>query len=427
MDFKYTKIYVTKDMISPILWKYRPEKRDENTEKFMKHPLYKELNSNVGEYIETFVYTSGADKKNLKETVYPILKIMVKEVLGRDFSENVLKKSPEYNQSYDLIFDLFVEKINNRIPDYDNILSKSQVDISEKVRVAKEKMKTEPEKKEKITEMTEEQVESVVVEKDVSQLYLAPRDNTFKDFIVEFLRKIPLSEQYYTVLTSPEAMENFGWAFDDPSVSNIHNYNQFKQFGLLSLKQSFLYYLFKHYYTRFSSAKGADKMTKIYNNLEIDHYYAKVAQQLGFWNFVSRDKIRNKDEIRILKNVFLAFFGVIEKMIDKYIRLTVGYGVVRLYADYIYGFYHFDIEGKKDTITLLKELFDTKIYGTISYKIDVIDDVFNAEAVWKQTDRFGGKEVSIGRGSGMDKPDAERDAAGKALEYLESIGIKKRE
>lgn len=266
----------------------------------------------------------------------------------------------------------------------------------------------------------------------------ADRGDSFRNFIGSILATGGISKKYINSLLDKKGMVYFNTAFTHYSYDRDNNYEILETLGDSTVNKSVVWYLVRKY-PRLFSPEATDVLTKLKIYIISDKTLGGLAEELDFWNFLSYDTrnfARPKDDnkIKILEDVFEAFFGSVEILLDQ-VKIGVGYSVCYRILEKIldkknYGLLRY--EDLVDSKTRLKEMFDQeyvkKGLGQIKYlspdmgKVDSLGKkVFTKEI---ELTSSVGKKTIIGWGEAHESKEAEMIAAQMALDTLEKSGYK---
>jgi dsRNA-specific ribonuclease len=274
-------------------------------------------------------------------------------------------------------------------------------------------------------------------------IYLGNRGIEFKRLITSLLKKGKLKKKYIAALTTPESMEVFSAAFTSELVDEEHNYQVYEQLGDLSGNK----FIVQYFYRRFPQLKCADGV-KVVARLRINYgakqSFCEIARELGFWNFISAtNDLRQRKMKPLLEDVFEAFLGAMEDILDREVSFGLGYPMVYKVLKAIFDDMDISLkyEDLYDAKTRLKELFDMHEdrLGPLKYQ-ERKEDLITYSSVYRvQGGRYevrangsvnrnrilGGRYMKIGEGSAALKSDAQQRAAAEALKTLATQGWKK--
>lgn len=275
-------------------------------------------------------------------------------------------------------------------------------------------------------------------------IYFGSRGDDFKDLIASLLTKGGLKSRYIKMLTDEEAMKIYGCAFTSELVDPEDNYQVLEQIGDLSGNKFIVNYMYNRF-PQLDCAEGVKVVARLRINYGAKESFAEIARKLGFWEFISAtNDLRQRKMKSLLEDVFEAFLGATERILDKRKRVGVGYAIVHDILTSIFNEMDISLryEDLYDAKTRLKELFDLHegSLGPLVYKDQKRDMITFSSAFridggkyQEKTDQYGnvtvdkkkiigGKYIKIGEGSAALKADAQQNAASSALENLKKHG-----
>lgn len=275
-------------------------------------------------------------------------------------------------------------------------------------------------------------------------IYLGSRGSDFKALISSLLRKGGLKSKYIKMLTDPEAMKIYGCAFTSELVDPDNNYQVLEQVGDLSGNKFIVNYMYERF-PQLDCAEGVKVVARLRINYGAKESFCEIARKLGFWEFISAtNDLRQRKMKPLLEDVFEAFLGATERILDRRKRVGIGYAIVHDILTSIFNEMHISLryEDLYDAKTRLKELFDMheSSLGPLVYKEQKRDMITFSTAYRVQGGKYvekvdahgnvsvnkksilGGKYVKIGEGSAALKADAQQNAATAALETLNKQG-----
>jgi len=156
----------------------------------------------------------------------------------------------------------------------------------------------------------------------------------FKEFIVKMLGYAHLKDEQIRALTSVECMDHFYTAFTHKSHDPVNNYELFETLGDQSLNKSVVWYFYRTYQN-----VTPEKITLLKNRYASTAVMAQFARSEGFAHHVLSKETNGNGTCRdkTLEDVLEAFLGCLEMLVDKHIRLCLGYyavyNVVKHYLD----------------------------------------------------------------------------------------------
>jgi len=271
-------------------------------------------------------------------------------------------------------------------------------------------------------------------------IYIGDRGENFKRLISSLLKRGGLREKYIRILTDRESMKQYASAFTSELVDEVNNYQVYEQMGDLTGNKFIVWYMYKRF-PQLKCAEGVKVVARLRINYGAKQSFSDIAKGLGFWPYISAtNDLRQRKMKPLLEDVFEAFLGVTESILDDRIRIGVGYALVYDILKAIFDDMEISLkyEDLYDAKTRLKELFD--IYesdlGPLVYresKTELITQskVFRVEGGTYETRQNGtinkkriikGRYVHLGVGSAALKADAQQNAAKEALKFLNSQG-----
>ena len=277
----------------------------------------------------------------------------------------------------------------------------------------------------------------------IQGIYLGSRGSDFKALITGLLKKGKLKSKYIKILTDPEAMRIYGCAFTSELVDPDNNYQVLEMIGDLTGNKFIVNYMYNRF-PQLDCIEGVKVVARLRINYGAKQSFSEIARKLGFWDFISAtNDLRQRKMKPLLEDVFEAFLGATERILDNRKRVGVGYAIVYDILSAIFDDIDISLryEDLYDSKTRLKELFDMYevTLGPLVYsekKIDMIQcsTVYRVEGghYQEKTDGsvnkkriIGGKYIQIGQGSASLKTDAQQKAATVALDTLHKQGWNK--
>jgi len=276
----------------------------------------------------------------------------------------------------------------------------------------------------------------------VKGIYLGDRGEDFKRLITSLLKKGNLKQKYIDLLTTPENMEKYGAAFTSELVDETNNYQVYEQLGDLTGNKFIVWYFYKRF-PQLKCAEGVKVAARLRINYGSKNSFFKIAQDNGFWPFISAtNQVRQRKVKSLLEDVLEAFIGVTESILDEEVRLGVGYASAYSILESMFDEMNISLRYKDlyDAKTRLKEMADMfgEKLGPIIYD-DRKDGLLNYSTIYRlvgvryetnpdgstNLKKFVGKytKVKIGEGNSALKPDSQQIASANALETLAKQGF----
>ena len=256
-----------------------------------------------------------------------------------------------------------------------------------------------------------------------------PRDDTFKNLIVSLLRRGRLRQKYIDKILDKDGMDLYSKAFTHPTADELNNYEFYEMMGDASVNCAIVWYLNRKF-PHLHCPGGVKIIARLKINLVSKRTFGPLAEKLGLWPFVTADRdIKERKMKQTLEDVFEAFFGVTQTLIDG-IKMGRGHAIIYNIIKSVYD-EHIPISLKYEDLfdakTRLKETFDYPQYkerlSSLKYEcIKDMEESMNTVTIRAQTPRG---YIIIGKGTGPLKPTAEQNAANQALYNLSRMGFKK--
>lgn len=274
-------------------------------------------------------------------------------------------------------------------------------------------------------------------------IYFGSRGNDFKYFIIGLLKKGNLKKKYRDMLTDDASMSIYASAFTSELVDPLNNYQVLEQVGDLTGNKFIVNYMYEKF-PQLDCTEGVKVVARLRINYGAKQSFSEIARKLGFWPFISAtNELRQRKMKALLEDVFEAFLGATERILDKKKRIGVGYTVVYDILSTIFDDMDISLryEDLYDPKTRLKELFDLHedSLGPLIYKeykegMITFSSVYRVEGV-KYEERpdgtlnkkkiIGGREIKFGEGFASLKTDAQQNAAASGIEVLKKQGWNK--
>ena len=279
-------------------------------------------------------------------------------------------------------------------------------------------------------------------------IYLGLRGESFKALIISILKKADLKDKYIKALTSVDAMKVYGTAFTSDTVDPDDNYQVLEQLGDLSGNKFIVSYMYKRF-PQLKCNEGVSVVARLRINYGAKNSFCEIARKLGFWNYITAtNELRSTKMKSLLEDVFEAFLGATEQIMDEYKSVGVGYAVVykilcSIFNDMEISLKYTDLYDAK---TLLKELFDIHgdVLGPIVYKDEKIGAITHSSVFRVMNAKYkeiyqgpnkpvrydkkrilSGKYIEIGKGSSGLQNDSRQIASKNALYNLKKQGYSK--
>ena len=272
-------------------------------------------------------------------------------------------------------------------------------------------------------------------------LYQAPRDKHFKALVSELLRRGNLKPHYLELLLSEEGMKLYGQAFTAASADPDSNYEFYEQIGDLAANQFLVCYTYRKY-PQLQCPQGVKVVARVRINYGSKEKFSELAEKLGFWDYISAmQSSREKNKKGLLEDVFEAFCGVTQWLLDTKIQIGVGYAILYeilkgVYDEFVPISLRYD--HLFDAKTRLKELFDRpdvkKQFGDWTFYSPerARDALLTTSTLYIVPPPFRKKDehnmhnwIAISEGTAARKINAEQIAAAAGIEWMRTQGFSK--
>lgn len=268
---------------------------------------------------------------------------------------------------------------------------------------------------------------------ETTAIYYGPRDNSFKDFLLNIVQYTGASKQYLGRYINDETLPFFNMAFTSKTVNEESNYETFEQMGDATIGKFIVW----SSYEKFPHLRGKSEAVEIIARMKINlgskETLSQIAEDMGIWPYISASEdLRQRSKKTLLEDVFEAFIGALEYIIHdfsdpNYSQPGVAYQLIytlllRLFEPYTL---KIDYNILVDPKNRLKGVFD-------QYKEQLGSDaVYKSERVQKNNKNIFITKVYdvhgnfLGEGAAALKKDAEKKASEQAILALERRGLKK--
>ena len=199
----------------------------------------------------------------------------------------------------------------------------------------------------------------------------------FKQVIVRILQLGNLKQKYIDLLTDDEGMEVYDQVFTHSSVNLERNYEFFEIMGDVTVNKCIVWYVQRRF-PILAKPEFTDVISRLKIHLGSKDFLSQLGQDLNVWNFIVKSElVKTKQLKKTLEDVFEAFFGATEYIIDRRIRQCAGYDICYNIISHILDKKYISLkyEDLYDAKTRLKELFDfykNKGIGRLEQKEDKV-------------------------------------------------------
>ena len=276
----------------------------------------------------------------------------------------------------------------------------------------------------------------------VPGVFIGDRGVDFKNLIKGLLKGSNISEKYVNILTSEDNLQVYSAVFTSDMLDDNNNYQIYEQLGDLSCNKFIVWYIYNRF-PQLKTLEGIKIAARVRINYGSKQCFSDIADKLNFWNFISApNDLRQRNKKSLLEDVFEAFIGATEYILDNHLGIGVGYACVYNILESIFDKIEISLRYQDlyDAKTRLKELFDYKlhelgpfIYEETKDKLINISRVYRLKGATYETTKEGKINTSkiigpydkelIGEGKSNLKSSAQQYAAKNALYNLRNQGI----
>lgn len=269
-----------------------------------------------------------------------------------------------------------------------------------------------------------------------SEKIYGPRGLVFKTFIQDLLRRSGMKTRYIDAVTSDTGMALYSRAFTHLSIDAEQNYEFLEILGDVTCNKIVVWYI-KDRFPVLQNTAGVKVIARLRINLVSKKNFSLLAENLGFGDFISCEKeMKEQKGKALLEDVFEAFFGATELLLDSVVHPGAGYGICFKILKSIFDDLPISLkyEDLYDPITRLKETFDfyrsnnpgrqcPLLWGSMLFENTKTEkgQIVHLFQVDKSTHRK--KLLSIAEAPLLD--DAKQMAASKALHMIEKEGFRR--
>ena len=255
-------------------------------------------------------------------------------------------------------------------------------------------------------------------------IYNGSRGDDFREMIVNVLKLGKMSPKYFDILTSEKSIREYDKVFTSSSADVKNNYQIYEILGDSTANKCIVWYFYRRF-PQLHCSEGVKVIARLKINYVGKKEFATIGENLGFWNYITATvEERNIKRKSLLEDVFEAFVGVTEYLLDEHFQVGVGYSIIYDIFENIFDKKDISLryDNLYDSKTRLKEYFDThQELGKLIYITDkdIETNIFVSNLV---TDTNRGRVLGTGRAT--NKGDAEQIAAQAAINrfgYIKEI------
>jgi dsRNA-specific ribonuclease len=254
---------------------------------------------------------------------------------------------------------------------------------------------------------------------------MSTTNDSMHSFISNLISSCRLDSTYALALTDPLSIRLYQKAFTHVSFDPYNNYEVYEQLGDITVNKFLVWYFYQRF-PSFHSTYGVKIVARLRIKYGSKQFLCSLAEKLGFWQMIRvAEAISPGKRMSILEDVFEAFIGVTEYIIDQRMHLGLGYmccyKMLKSWLDVI----PIDISYEQlfDAKTRLKELFDINkdTLGNVSYDYE---KQLTGESIVRIYRILGREKVYLSSGKSLiNKANAEQEASEEAIQVLAKQGF----
>jgi dsRNA-specific ribonuclease len=266
----------------------------------------------------------------------------------------------------------------------------------------------------------------------IQGVYFGIRGYKFKEFIKNILKLGNIKISYIDKLISDEYIKEYDKVFTSKQINDKYNYEFYEQLGDAAVNKFIIYYSYRRF-PQLKSPDGLKFADKIKSNYGSGQSLAKIAEKYGFWEYItSTNQSRETEKVSLLEDVFEAFFGATEYLIDEFVRYKdeeiygIGYSCVYKILKVMFDEVEISLkyEDMFDCKTRLNEVFylHNKKLGKpvwVTKKVEIPDQRPEYDC------KIYAHKILISEARNYKKDLAEQEASSKAIIALANLGFKK--
>ena len=262
------------------------------------------------------------------------------------------------------------------------------------------------------------------------------RGDVFTSFLHGLLRRSGLKKKYVDALTDKTGMALYSRAFTHQSIDAEQNYEFLEILGDVTCNKIVVWYI-KDRFPVLQNTAGVKVIARLRINLVSKKNFSLLAEKLGFGDFISCEKeIKEQKGKSLLEDVFEAFFGATEMLLDSIVSPGAGYGICFKILKSIFDDLPISLkyEDLYDPITRLKETLDfyrsnlpgrqcPKLWGSMLFENTKTEKGQMVHLYqWDKTTR---RKVLLSVAEAPLLDDAKHLAASHALQMIEKEGFRR--
>lgn len=256
------------------------------------------------------------------------------------------------------------------------------------------------------------------------------RGYQFREMIRRLFVGSNLKEKYIDILLDEYSLSIYDLVFTHITANPYNNYEFYELLGDKTVNKSIAWYLARRFPELMVNPQGTEIMTKLVTSLQSKKSLSAISRELDFWTYITADQAsRDTKKTDILEDVFEAFIGATEYLIDERVKQGAGYLVAYNIIKSIFDKMEISTEWEyvTDSITKLNETF--KSNELIRKNIGILNPSRESQdPLTKQwtviiSRRVGNMDEILGTGTDSKKQLSKIKAATMSIENLRQKGF----
>jgi len=252
-------------------------------------------------------------------------------------------------------------------------------------------------------------------------VYKGSRGDDFRDMLTSVFRLGNLSQKYFDVLTNEKSMREYDKVFTSSGADVKNNYQMYEILGDSTSNKCIVWYFYRRF-PQLHCPEGVKVIARLKINYVSKKEFASIGEGMGFWNFITAiSEERASKKRALLEDVFEAFIGATEYLLDLHFQVGVGYSVVYDIFENVFDKKEISLryEDLYDAKTRVKEYFDMhRDMGQLVYN-NIRDPLTGMFVSSLFSDRE--RQKILGTGQATNKGDAEQIASQDAIDHYNLV------
>lgn len=258
-------------------------------------------------------------------------------------------------------------------------------------------------------------------------IYQGVRGDAFVKCIKSVLKRARIRSHYLKEILSEDALKIYSSVFTHPSANDVDNYEFYETLGDSTANNSILWY-FSRRFPQLLCSKGVKVLARLKIKYVSKQTFYELAEKMDLWEFVScSEDLRLRQKKKILEDVFEAFFGATQLILDSHFKVGVGHSVCysiieSLYNDIDISLRYEDLFDAKTRLKETVDFFKKRGFVKVEYETVNVSEKLKESRVYAFVN---GSKLFVGSGKASLQIDAEQKASEFALKKLSEMGYYK--